>query len=381
MSARPSRLSVRSSVAVLALAAAGVAAAAAPLAAQGRVQVRDSLVFRRDSMIVRLMPQDADGLLRQVMQLREKESKLVGELRAVAPGDVLTRRRLTEELQLVARESFSLMSAIEASCAAERSAPEGFLGISFMSDLVEAPDGRVRFQRARVETVEPGSPAAAAGIAAGDLLIAIAGRDFQTDRPDISDLLTIGRRVPVRTMREGRMREATLTVAPRPATFAQSCGQFERALQPLRLAGPPRMAMEGALPRRPAPGDSMRATVTTRGGAEEMRIFVFSPSAGGVRSIGFFAGAEFRTLDDEWREVLGLKAGTTGVIVSEVAPGSASAAAGLRKGDVVTAVGKSPATSPEVLVRLLSVTEGSDATLAVTRGKDRKTLTLRVGPR
>lgn len=364
---------------VAALVAAAVVAIPLP-AQQVRVMQRDSLI-RRDSMVMRLMPQDADALLREVMTLRERETKLAGELRALPPTEITARRRLIEELQATARDGFALMSVIEARCAAERMAPEGFLGLNLTSTVNADGAGRVTVRNAVVTSVEPGSPAQRAGIEPGDRVLAIAGRDFQSDLPAISDLLTVGRKLVVRTEREGNAREVTLTVARRPESFGKSCGEFERVLQPLRMAGPSRMAMEAGLPRRSPAVDSARAAGTARGTPDDVRIFVFSPGAGGMRSVGFYAGAEFRTLDDEWRAALGLKAGTTGVIVSEVAPGSPSSSAGLRKGDVITAVGKSPATSPEVLVRLLSVTQDQDATLAVTRGKERMTVTLRMAPR
>jgi C-terminal processing protease CtpA/Prc len=367
-------------LALLAVAPLAVAPlAVAPLGAQQvRVTLRDSLP-RRDSVLVRrVMPQNVDELLREVMQLRERETKLAGELRAVSEQDVVTRRRLIEELQLTAKESFALMSVIEARCNAERSAPEGFLGINLENTFEALPNGRVVMRNSVVKSVEPGSPAQGAGLAVGDRLLAVSGRSFENDLPDLTDLLTIGRRVVVRSEREGNAREVTLTVARRPESFGQTCGEFERALQPLRMAGPARIVMEGNLPRRRPIGDSTLAASQPRLGgvpADEVQWFVFMPNSGGVTSRVLFAGAEFRTLDDEWREVLGLKSGVAGVFVNEVAQGSPAAVAGLRKGDVVTAVGKSPATSPEVMVRLLNVSRDEATPLTVLRGKDRRTLT------
>ncbi len=353
--------------------------AAAPLAAQQvRVTQRDSLP-RRDSVLVRrVMPQNVDALLREVMLLRERETKLAGELRAVSEQDMVTRRRLIEELQSTARESFTLMSVIEARCNAERSAPEGFLGINLENTFEALPNGRVVMRSSVVKSVEPGSPAQGAGLLVGDRLLAISGRSFENDLPDLTDLLTIGRRVVVRSEREGNAREVTLTVARRPETFGQTCGEFERALQPLRMAGPARIVMDGNLPRKRPIGDSTLAASQPRLGgvpSDEVQWFVFMPNSGGVTSRAFFAGAEFRTLDDEWREVLGLKSGVAGVFVNEVAQGSPASVAGLRKGDVVTAVGKSPVTSPEVMVRLLNVNRDEATPLTVLRGKDRRTLT------
>ncbi len=94
-------------------------------------------------------------------------------------------------------------------------------------------------------------------------------------------------------------------------------------------------------------------------------------------AVSYFGGAQFRALDDDWRGVLGLKEGTQGVFVNEVAPGSAAAQAGLRVGDVVTHVNDAAATSPFVVSRLIGVSEGSRATLKIIRAREPRTVTLR----
>ena len=90
-----------------------------------------------------------------------------------------------------------------------------------------------------------------------------------------------------------------------------------------------------------------------------------------------FNGAQFRTLDEDWRGVLGVRAGTDGVLVNEVAAGSAAAAAGLKSGDVVLSVDGTTATSPLVVARLLSLTDANQSTLRVWRARDTRTVTIR----
>jgi S1-C subfamily serine protease len=114
------------------------------------------------------------------------------------------------------------------------------------------------------------------------------------------------------------------------------------------------------------------------GQGEEMRFFIFAPGAENKTAVAFFAGAEFRALDADWGEVLGVR---QGVIVNEVADGSSAAQAGLKGGDVITALGRSPVASPVTLVQMLGTMEGTEATLSVVRGRERKTVTLRWGPR
>jgi S1-C subfamily serine protease len=103
---------------------------------------------------------------------------------------------------------------------------------------------------------------------------------------------------------------------------------------------------------------------------------VFSFSAGGGSRVSFFGGAQFRALDDDWRSVLGVAPGTAGVLVDEIAPGSAAAQSGLRVGDVVTHVNGTEATSPFVASRLMGVSENATATLRVIRARERRTVTL-----
>ena len=102
---------------------------------------------------------------------------------------------------------------------------------------------------------------------------------------------------------------------------------------------------------------------------------VWAATSGGA--ISYFGGAQFRALDDDWRGVLGLKDGTVGVFVNEVAPGSAAAQSGLRVGDVITHVNDAAATSPFVVVRLLGVSTDARASLRVLRAREPRMLTLR----
>jgi hypothetical protein len=343
---------------------------------------RDSIVISADSIFLRFYTAGPEELLLRVTALREREARLLGELRALPAADVTLQRQLAEQLAQLSRESFTLMSAVESRCAAERAPrPEGYLGITLESSA-EVAGGRVSIDRVMVGSVDPGSPAQRGGILAGDRILSIAGRDFRGALPDIADLLAVGNRLGVRIERDGRARDVMLTVARRPERAEPSCGQFERVLQPLRMMGPGRILVERSgdgsthrvqVRQVPEAGRAAREVPVPDG---ERNFFIFTPGAGGVTDIGFFGGAEFRPLSNGWREVLGMPAGAPGVIVSEVAPGSMAAQAGLRDGDVITAVGSANATSPEVLVRLLSVSQQRDATLQVLRGKERKSVVL-----
>jgi S1-C subfamily serine protease len=107
----------------------------------------------------------------------------------------------------------------------------------------------------------------------------------------------------------------------------------------------------------------------------------FGTTTGGASSVSYFAGAQFRALDDDWRVVLGLRPATTGVLVNEVAPGSPAAQSGLRVGDVVTSIDGTAASSPFVVVRLLGLNEQSQASLRVIRAREPRVVQFRWGRR
>ena len=350
-----------------------------PLAAQS-VRIIQRETVRGDSLVERVLTANVADVQRMVSQWLEREQQIIRELRTTAESDVATRRRLGEELTSLTREAFALMSAIEARCRDEAvPRPDGYLGVSINQQISVSSSG-VRSGMSQVTSVEPGSPAQVAGIKPGDRLLAVGGRDAREHFPALGDILIPGRTLVVRVEREGTPRDLSVVVRRRPEGFGLSCGEFEAMMQPLRMAAPGRVFFE-----TPAGADQRRVIVERRAGeprpvplAEEMRFFTFGPGAEMTSSVGFFAGAEFRALDDGWREVLGVK---QGVIVNEVASGSAAAQSGLRSGDVITAVDRSPVTSPIGLVQLLGMLEKSEATLSVVRSKERRTLTLSWGVR
>lgn len=365
--------------ALVSLTLASLLAPVTPLAAQSvRIIQRERVAG--DSLVERVLTANVADVQRMVSQWRDREQQLVRELRTTSEGDVATRRRLGEELTSLTREAFSLMSAIEARCRDEAvPRPDGYLGVTINQEFSITGAG-LRSGLSQVASVEPGSPAQVAGLRSGDRLLAIGGRDASQQLPELGDILIPGRTVVVRVEREGTARELSVVVSRRPEGFGRSCGELEAMMQPLRMAAPGRVFFE-----TPSGADQRRVLVERRTGEMrplppevELRFFTFGPGAEMHASSGFFAGAEFRALDDGWREVLGVK---QGVIVNDVASGSVAAQSGLRSGDVITAVDRSPVTSPIGLVQLLGMLEKSEATLSVVRNKERKLLTLNWGVR
>lgn len=364
---------------IVALGAALMIGAAAPVAAQNVRIVQRMSDPRVDSIVDRIFKANVEEVQRIVAEWRDREGQLVTQLRALPPdGDLVARRRLDEEFRQSSLMAFAMMRAIEERCVQERGpVPDGYIGVS-LDTRIDVIDGRPVPVGVSVSSVEPGGPAQRAGIARHDRLLSIGGRDARARIPDIADLLVPGRSLVVKVEREGAPRDFVVSIEPRPRGFAESCGELERALVPLRTR-----AFTGVLRERTAPAGGGVA-VGPRGAtsgleiermrgepSEELRIMFFSS---GGNDEAYFAGAKFRALDADWRELLGAK---QGVLVFEVAAGSVAARAGLKGGDVVTTVGESPATDPMVFIQLLDVQERAEATLSVLRDKKPRTVTLR----
>ena len=359
-------------VAALSLVATGAAAQ--------NVRVLQRTDPRTDSLVDIIYRGNAGQVRRIVAEWRESDGQLAAMMRSLPPdGDLTLRRRLNEDVMRSSREAFALMQALQSRCERERGpVPEGYIGVS-LDTRYDVVDGRPQPVEVMVGSVEPGGPSQRAGLQSHDRLLAIAGRDARQRIPEIEDLLVPGRTLAIRVDRDGTMREFTITVEPRPKGFAESCGEFEQMLMPLRSGAFGGMVRERS-PRSLDSTGAARVEVGPFGGRlrtpppDEIRVFVFNS---GGPSEAYFAGARFRSLDDDWRDLLGVR---QGVMVFEVAVGSLAARAGLRSGDVVTAVGEDPASDPMVFVKLLDVERRRSATLAVTREKKPRSVTLTWGP-
>jgi S1-C subfamily serine protease len=121
----------------------------------------------------------------------------------------------------------------------EFSTSKGRLGVMVMS---LTPELRKHFGAAEdrgvlVAHVEPGTPAAAAGIAVGDIIVEVGGKPIDGASDILSALADVrkGRSASVQLVRDGKPRsvQATLSDDPAPAAFAPTWSGGMRWLQEL----------------------------------------------------------------------------------------------------------------------------------------------------
>lgn len=378
-----------------------LAAVALPVAAQQTSVSASAPTAAR----MRAADANAEEMVRLVNELRAREARLLRELSQTPESEVGTRRLLEQQLARTARESFAVMSVIESRCLEQRvNPPRGHLGVTIDNESL-VRDGRLERNVASIASVEPGSPAAVAGLQSGDRLLSIAGRDFSNGIPRLGDVLEPGRRIVVRISRDGLEREVPVVVGQGTPRMDPSCPEYERVMQPLRMGGrvwlrdtagadgnryvtvltaprtpappsPQATPAAPATPVPPVPSVSAVAPVPPTPPAAP-GVYVFGITRGATSEFAYYNGAQFRQLDDDWRNVLGIRSGTEGVLVNEVAPGSAAAAAGLRGGDVIVSVDGTPATSPLLVVRMLSLEDRTENQLRVIRARDTRTVVLK----
>jgi C-terminal processing protease CtpA/Prc len=366
---------MRLSLGVILLAAATAAEAQQVRAgALRRSPIRDST--GRDSVIqiqVTVGPNELAKMINELVASRETEERIARSLREVAEGqrNESTRRDLEQRLMTVVRRNAGLVSAIRFQCArGDEMQPEGYMGLNFVGIEVRKMNDQPALyyfgDNPRVVSVDPGSPAEKAGISADDEVVAIGGNDARQPVA-LGTLLKPGARISVRLSREGKVREAQVTVVKRPDDQGAPCAQVDEIVASHQYS-PQQVFMRQRLPEpAKAPGNATMSYSATEGGMIARTgpngfAFMTPYPTMGPSMLG---GASFLTLDADWRETLGVD---KGLLVTAVAAGSPAQSAGLKKGDVIVAAGENPVATMAAFWRFVNTAGPDGVTLKLVRG-------------
>ena len=240
------------------------------------------------------------------------------------------------------------LSAQTPQAASAPRAPSGWVGITYTADGQTDSEGNLVYSDYPVvASVDPGSPAAGAGLAAGDTIIAFNDRDLKRFALPLRSMIQPGKPFVIRFRRD-RERTVRLIVAQRPAERHE---YVEITMQPTMPAAP-------STPFVLTPGP--------------MRAGIRVPA---MRIVMGIAGAEVRSLSMDLAKTLGIK--PQGLFVVNVSEGSPAKEAGLRDGDVLLRAAEQNLLNPQDLQQILQMDINRTVRLEVLRQKKTQTVVLR----
>lgn len=208
---------------------------------------------------------------------------------------------------------------------------------------IEGDDAKQPKTGVVVETVTPGDPADKAGIKSGDTITEFDGERVRSvlQFSRLVQETPAGRSVAVALSRGGQ--RVTVNVTPESRSVSDDFS--------MRLLDIPRAARIAPTPTPPAPL-APRLSIFGRGGR---------------------LGITVESLDDQLAEYFGVK---DGVLVKSVTADAAGQKAGLKAGDVITAINGSKVYEASDVTRLINRTEG-DGSFTVEVMRDKKPLSLK----
>ena len=222
-----------------------------------------------------------------------------------------------------------------------------------------------------VEKVSENSPAAAAGLQAGDVIVRFNGEEISSARkltrligevdPDHQARVTV--------LRNGSEQELTATLAKRPMPKFEN-GNFEfRTPMPMGRMELPAMKellkLKELEELKNLPNDGTARVFTFPDGSGK----AFSWRAGGGRQIG----VGVTPLGKQLAEHFGVD---SGLMISEVRENSPAAKAGLKAGDIIVEMNGKTVKGDIDLMRSINEKKDGDLILTIVRDRNRQTVTV-----
>ena len=210
----------------------------------------------------------------------------------------------------------------------------GYLGVGLqpLDENIAASLGLPKDSGEIVRSVQPGDPAAKAGIQQGDVIVSV-NRQPVTPDQTVSYIIantTVGSRVPVELIRDGRRQTVTVTVGQRPT---------EEALAALAGGG----VDDGEAPQNGGPAVATQQSL----------------------------GLTLQALMPNMATALNLPPSVKGVVITAVDPASDAASKGLQRGFLIMSVNRQPVTTPAQVIAAVSAARRAGRTsvlLLVKRG-------------
>jgi serine protease Do len=210
----------------------------------------------------------------------------------------------------------------------------GYLGVGLqpLDENIAESLGLPKDRGEIVRSVVPGEAAARAGVQQGDVILKVNGREVTPDET-VSYLIansSVGARVPIEIIRDGRRQTLQVQVGQRPTEeeLARQAGGSADQDQALGEEAPV------------APGTAL--------------------------------GLSLQPLNPEIIRALNLPAGTRGVVITSIDPGSDAAEKGIRRGDVILSINRQPVTTPAQVLAAVETARRAGRTsvlLLVKRGQ------------
>jgi S1-C subfamily serine protease len=249
--------------------------------------------------------------------------------------------------------------------------PTGWFGVTISDNaLVDDKFNAFFDSYPMVSAVEPGSPAAKAGVRRGDVLISFNNHDMRGTALQLKSWLKPGAPFELQLRRNDQIKQVRGVLVARPEGWEE--------VNIVTLT--PQQAIEGRVGSMGGGPLETRVAIKRRMPSPEPFLSVLAPAMGYGGGVYPFAGAEFTDLNADLSEAMGVK--PEGVFVTNVMEGSAARTAGLRGGDIILKADAIKIENPFDLVRAIRNADMRSAAnhaieLQIIRKRKPQTLTLR----
>ena len=347
-------------------------------AARADGRVRDSIVRVTSQRIGELAGEIARV---QLEADRVQFGAVDAETRAELLAQIISARAMGNVTRALAGQQRALTFST-------RARPRGYLGVILSSEQnTELRDGKVFTEFVSpsvVVSVTAGSPAARAGLEAGDTIVALGGIPLPGAVP-MSDVMRPGEKLPVKLRRRGGERVLTVVVGEDPnAGNAPSVSYYGANGESMRVCIGENCTPSTAgirAPRSPAgavtpgaAGAPVSAPTAARAPAPQMRVFEGGSSWSATDYP--FAGAMMTSITEDLETLTHV---SEGILVLRVAPGTPAATSGLKGGDVITHINDDECSGVRDLQRAVqraATRGGRSVVLTVNRKRKDQTVTL-----